>query len=238
MLKLDHLAVAYGPKRVIHDVSLQVSEGEIVTILGNNGAGKTTTLKSICGIVKPLQGTITFQGKSIHAMHTKDIVCLGIGYVPEGRGIFPEMSVYENILMGAYSRRRSPSLQTDIEEVFELFPRLKERSKQIAGSLSGGEQQMLAIGRALMTKPQFLIFDEPSLGIAPLIVKLIAETIQALNRHGTTILLVEQNADLALRLANRAYILAGGRVVLEGKAETLLHDENIVQAYLGGAVGA
>lgn len=238
MLEIDHIAVAYGLKRVIHDVSLQVSEGEIVTILGNNGAGKTTTLKSICGIVKPSQGTIRFQGKLINAMPTKDIVCLGIGYVPEGRGIFPEMSVYENILMGAYSRRRSPSLQTEIEEVYELFPRLKERSKQIAGSLSGGEQQMLAIGRALMAKPKFLIFDEPSLGIAPLIVKLISETIKALNSHGTTILLVEQNADLALRLANRAYIFASGRVVLEGKADTLRHDENIVQAYLGGAVGA
>lgn len=238
MLELDHIVVTYGSKRVIHDVSLHVSEGEIVTILGNNGAGKTTVLKCISGLVKPLQGSIKFRGKSIDTMQTKDIVRLGIGYVPEGRGVFPEMTVNENILMGAYSRRRSPSLQTDIEEMYELFPRLKERSKQIAGSLSGGEQQMLAIGRALMAKPKFLILDEPSLGIAPLIVKLIAQTINALNQHGTTILLVEQNADLALRLANRAYVLASGRVVLEGNSEILRHDQTIVQAYLGGAVRA
>lgn len=238
MLELDQIAVAYGPKQVVHGVSLKAGEGEIVAILGNNGAGKSTTLKAICGLVHPWQGTIRFQGETIHQRSTKDIVRLGIGYVPEGRGVFPEMSVYENLLMGGYSRRKSKALMTDMEAIYALFPRLKEREKQLAGSLSGGEQQMLAIGRALMAKPKLLILDEPSLGIAPLVVKLIAETIQELNQKGTTIVLVEQNADLALQLANRAYIVAGGRVVLEGEAEKLRHDDKLIQAYLGGMASA
>jgi branched-chain amino acid transport system ATP-binding protein len=234
LLKIQNLQVQYGKVQVIHDVSLEVNEGEIVTLIGSNGAGKTTLLRTISGLKKASGGQISFFGKPIHQLSSHKIVDLGIGHVPEGRHVFPDMSVYENLQMGAFRRKDSQaSIKHDLDHIFDLFPRLKERSQQMAGTLSGGEQQMLAIGRAIMSKPKLYLFDEPSLGIAPLIVAEIFRMIKRMNEEGSTILLVEQNANAALKISDRAYTLETGRVSLEGKSAELLNDNRVRKIYLG-----
>lgn len=215
-------------------VSLDVDEGSIVSLIGANGAGKTTTLKTISGLLRAKSGSIRFKGRDITACHAQDIVALGISQVPEGRRVFPSMSVQENLEMGAYLRKDKAGIAHDFEQVFQRFPRLKERRRQLAGTLSGGEQQMLAIGRALMARPQLLLLDEPSMGLAPLLVREIFEIIKAINENGTTILLVEQNAHMALSIADYAYVLETGAVVLKGEARELLASDQVKQAYLGG----
>ena len=234
MLKINDLYVSYDKIQVLKGVSLEVNTGEIVTLIGSNGAGKTTLLRTISGIKESKKGAIEFLGKEIQHLTSHQIVDLGIGHVPEGRHVFPEMSVVENLEMGAYRRKDKINVKEDLEHVFDLFPRLKERMSQLAGTLSGGEQQMLAIGRAIMSKPRLYMFDEPSLGIAPLIVAEIAQMIKRMNEQGATILLVEQNANLALKISHRAYILETGKVSLEGSSEKLLNDERVKEIYLGG----
>lgn len=235
MLELNNLDVFYGAIHALRNVSLSIKEGEIVTLIGANGAGKSTTLKAISGIEKPKNGTIRFQDKEITNIKPEDIVKLGISHVPEGRRIFSAMTVMENLEMGAYIRKDKAEVKKDFEKIFGLFPRLLERKEQLAGTLSGGEQQMLAIGRALMSRPKLLILDEPSMGLAPIIVKEIFDIIKDINASGTTVLLVEQNANMALQAAHRAYIIKNGEIELENRAEDLLKDEKVKNAYLGGS---
>lgn len=234
MLKITNLNVYYGAIHALRDINIEVNEGEIVTLIGANGAGKTSTLRAISGLVAPDSGKIEFEGKELNKYPAYKIPYLGISHVPEGRRIFANMSVLENLEMGAYSRKDKAQIAQDYEKVFEKFPRLKERVKQRAGTLSGGEQQMLAMGRALMSKPKILLMDEPSMGLAPIIVEEIFSIIQTINKSGTTILLVEQNANMALSIANRAYVIEIGNIVLEGKASDLMNDASVKKAYLGG----
>jgi len=235
MLELRNLRVSYGAIQALHDVSLTVPSGGIVTLIGANGAGKSTTLRAVSGLVKPCGGDILFNGQSISGLPAHRIVQLGLSHVPEGRMVFANLTVRENLMMGAYLQRDRTVVTQELELVFKTFPRLKERDKQIAGTLSGGEQQMLAIGRALMSKPRFLMMDEPSLGIAPLLVKAIFEKIVEINRtHGITILLVEQNANLALEVSTYGYVLETGRIILQDHSASLRQNPQVKSAYLGG----
>ena len=235
MLEVKDLTVNYGAITALHGVSLQVKAGDIVTLIGGNGAGKTTTLKAISGLLKARSGQINYQGQSILNRRPHQIVELGISQVPEGRMIFANLTVLENLRMGAYLRRDKAAIQSEMDYVFSIFPRLRERIKQIAGTLSGGEQQMLAIGRALMSKPKFLMLDEPSLGIAPLLVKTIFDKIAEINRqHGITILLVEQNANLSLEVSRYGYVLETGRIILQDQSSALRQNPQVKSAYLGG----
>ena len=232
MLKIDNIDVYYGAIHALKGISLEVNEGEIVTLIGANGAGKSTTLRTISGLLKPKAGSITFLGQSIAGVRAHEIVKKGISQVPEGRRVFAEMTVMENLDLGAFVRKDKAGIQQDLKHVFELFPRLEERKNQSAGTLSGGEQQMLAMGRALMSRPKLL--DEPSMGLAPLLIKEIFNIIVDINKSGTTVLLVEQNANMALSIANRAYVLETGRITLSGKAQDLAASEDVRKAYLGG----
>lgn len=234
MLKIDNINVYYGSIHALKGVSLEVNEGEIVTLIGANGAGKSTLLKTLSGLLKPKEGSITYLNSSIAGKPAQDIVKAGISHVPEGRRVFADMSVEENIELGAFLRKDRAGIQQDIKKVYGIFPRLQERRKQSAGTLSGGEQQMLAMGRAIMAKPKLLLLDEPSMGLAPLMVKTIFEVIKEINKEGTTVLLVEQNANMALSIANRAYVIETGSVILSGTAEELQASEEIKNAYLGG----
>jgi len=234
MLKVNNINTYYGNIRALKDFSLEVKEGEIITLIGANGAGKTTSLMSICGIEPPKSGSIYFEDKDITQMSSDAIVGLGISQVPEGRRIFPRLSVLENLQMGAFLRNDKEEIQRDLDYIYELFPRLAERKNQAGGTLSGGEQQMLAISRALMAKPRLLLLDEPSLGLAPLIVQQIFEIIQKINKeNNTTVFLVEQNANMALKIAHRGYVLQTGSVTLEDDADALLENEDVKKAYLG-----
>ncbi|MFF4772423.1 ABC transporter ATP-binding protein [Microtetraspora fusca] len=235
LLEIKEIHVHYGKIEALKGVSLEVDEGEIVTLIGANGAGKTTTLKTISGLRGLSSGSVFFDGKDISRLPGHKRVLVGIGQSPEGRGVFPGMTVTENLLMGAYARRGDFS--KDLAEVFELFPRLAERKDQAGGTMSGGEQQMVAIGRALMSKPKVLLLDEPSMGLAPMLVAQIFSIIKEINARGTTVLLVEQNAQQALQLAHRAYVLETGRVVKSAPAADLLDDPQVREAYLGGALG-
>ena len=234
MLSVTNLEVYYGSIHAIKDISFEVGEGEIVTLIGANGAGKTTTLHSISGLIKPKSGEITFCGNNLCATDTHKIIQLGLAQVPEGRRIFARMTVQENLEMGAFIRNDADNIQKDYEKIFERLPRLKERRKQLAGTLSGGEQQMLAIGRALMCNPKMLLLDEPSMGLSPLLVSEIFSIIRDVNQTGVTVLLVEQNAKKALEIANRAYVLETGSIAMEGDADELANDEKVRMAYLGG----
>lgn len=234
MLRVNGLNVFYGNIHALRDISFNVEEGEVVTLIGANGAGKTTTLHSISGLTPSKSGEIQFLQKSLKGVSPNQIVQLGLGQVPEGRRIFANLTVLENLEMGAYIRKDKQQVKADYENVFARFPRLKERLKQVAGTLSGGEQQMLAIGRTLMSRPKLMLMDEPSMGLAPLLVKEIFEIIKEINRGGTTILLVEQNAHMALSIAHRAYVLETGKIVLEGPAKELAQNEQVRKAYLGG----
>ena len=234
MLKIDNIDVYYGAIHALKGISLEVNEGEIVTLIGANGAGKSTTLRTISGLLKPKAGSITFLGQSIVGVRAHEIVKKGISQVPEGRRVFAEMTVMENLDLGAFVRKDKAGIQQDLKHVFELFPRLEERKNQSAGTLSGGEQQMLAMGRALMSRPKLLLLDEPSMGLAPLLIKEIFNIIVDVNKSGTTVLLVEQNANMALSIANRAYVLETGRITLSGKAQDLAASEDVRKAYLGG----
>ena len=234
MLELKNLQTFYGNIPALKDVSIKISEGEIITLIGANGAGKTTTLMSVCGIVPPRAGEILFLGQAIHHLSPNQIVALGISQVPEGRRIFPYLSVMENLDMGAFLRTDRNGIKQDVDYIFELFPILAERRHQAGGTLSGGEQQMLAISRGLMAKPMLLLMDEPSLGLAPLVVKQIFEIIRKINvENNTTIFLVEQNANLALKVAHRGYVMETGRITLADSAKKLLADEKVKKAYLG-----
>jgi branched-chain amino acid transport system ATP-binding protein len=224
----------YRNIEALKGISLEVEEGEIVTLIGSNGAGKSTTLRSISGLTPPREGSIRFEGQEIGEMPPQEIVQLGISQSPEGRKCFQRMTVRENLELGAYLRRDSEGIEKDLQRVFELFPRLEEREKQKAGTMSGGEQQMLAIGRALMAEPRLLLLDEPSMGIAPVLVERIYETIAEINKQGTTILLVEQNANFALDVSKRGYVLETGKVALSNDSESLRHDPEVQKAYLGG----
>lgn len=234
MLKIENIDVYYGAIHALKGISAEVNEGEIVTLIGANGAGKSTILRTISGLLKPKAGQINFEGKSIAGVVAQDIVKLGISQVPEGRRVFANMSVLENLELGAYIRNDKKGIQEDMENVFVKFPRLSERRSQLAGTLSGGEQQMLAMGRALMSRPRLLLLDEPSMGLAPLLVKEIFSIIKEINASGTTVLLVEQNAHMALSIAHRAYVLETGRITLSGDAKELAASEEIRKAYLGG----
>jgi len=234
MLKVKDLNVYYGKIHAIKGITFDVKPGEIVTLIGANGAGKTTTLQTISGLLKAEKGIITYEDQDISKIKPFRIPALGIAHVPEGRQVFASMTVYENLMMGAFIRKDAKAIERDIEKIYTYFPRLKERNKQSAGTLSGGEQQMLAMGRALMTEPRLLLLDEPSMGLAPLLVDDIFEIIKTINKAGTTILLVEQNANKALRIANRGYVLETGKVKLHGDADELLTNEEVKAAYLGG----
>ncbi|MBP7727337.1 ABC transporter ATP-binding protein [Mitsuokella multacida] len=234
MLKIDNIDVYYGAIHALKGISLEVKEGEIVTLIGANGAGKSTTLRTISGLLKPKTGSITFLGQDIAGVRAHEIVKKGISQVPEGRRVFAEMTVMENLDLGAFVRKDKAGIQQDLKHVFELFPRLEERKNQSAGTLSGGEQQMLAMGRALMSRPKLLLLDEPSMGLAPLLIKEIFNIIVDINKSGTTVLLVEQNANMALSIANRAYVLETGRITLSGSAKELAASEDVRKAYLGG----
>ncbi len=231
MLKIENLSVSYGGIKALRNISLEVPEGQIVTLIGANGAGKSTTLRSIVGLVKAHEGSIEFCGKDIMHLPTNKIIEQGITLVPEGRRVFPDLTVLENIKIGAYLRK--DDLENDIEWVYSIFPRLKERSWQLAGTLSGGEQQMLAVARALMSHPKLLMMDEPSLGLAPLVIKDIFNVIQEINKQGVTILLIEQNANMALKIAHTAYVLETGNITLTGTGAELLENEAVKEAYLG-----
>ena len=233
MLKLENLEVAYGNIKAIKGISLEVNQGEIVTLIGSNGAGKSTTLRAISGILKPKSGSITFNGERIDGVEGHDIVAKGICQSPEGRRIFPKMSVDENLDLGAFLRNDKEGIAADRDRVLELFPRLRERIDQKAGTMSGGEQQMLAVGRALMGSPKLLLLDEPSMGLAPVLVELIFDTIVKIRKQGVTILLIEQNATAALDVADRAYVLESGKVKISGTAKELSADDKVTKAYLG-----
>ena len=235
MLEIKNLAVSYGAINALHGISLRVEAGRIVTLIGSNGAGKTTTLKTVSGLLKPRTGEIIFDGQNIAGLPAHEIVKRGLSHVPEGRMVFANLTVHENLMMGAYLQRDAAIVRRELELVFATFPRLQEREKQIAGTLSGGEQQMLAIGRALMSKPKFLMLDEPSLGLAPLLVKTIFEKIVEINRtHGLTILLVEQNANLALEVSHYGYVLETGKIILQDDSSKLRQNPQVKSAYLGG----
>jgi len=235
LLTVDHLSVAYGAIRALRDVSINIQTGEIVALIGSNGAGKTTLLRTISGLLRPTDGAIRWQGDPLHTLPPHRIVRMGVCHVPEGRQIFANLGVRENLILGAYSQPHDKSARlAAMERVFEMFPILAERRHQNAGTLSGGEQQMLAIGRALMGKPKLLLLDEPSLGLAPLIVRKIFQIIRDINAQGTTILLVEQNAHMALTTAHRGYVLQSGHVQLSGPSKQLLEDPEVKRAYLGG----
>jgi branched-chain amino acid transport system ATP-binding protein len=234
MLAVKDIDVYYGAIHALKKLSINVEQGSIVTLIGANGAGKSTTLKTISGLIRPKSGSITFKEADITRILPEKIVGRGISQVPEGRRVFAAMTVMENLEMGAFLRKNKADINNDMEMVFTRFPRLKERRKQTAGTLSGGEQQMLAIGRALMARPELLLMDEPSMGLAPLLVKEIFEIIKDINSHGTTILLVEQNANMALSIADYAYVIETGEIVLQGSARELMHSEEVKKAYLGG----
>jgi branched-chain amino acid transport system ATP-binding protein len=233
MLELDNIHTYYGNIHALKGISLTVDQGEIVTLIGANGAGKSTTLRTITGLLKPRQGSMMLNGDNLGKYKAHDIVFKGIAMVPEGRGIFSRLSVTENLDMGAYSRTSKAEYEKDVDRIFTLFPRLKERRSQVAGTLSGGEQQMLATGRALMAHPTLLLMDEPSMGLAPVLVELIFATIEQINKEGVTILLVEQNALMALSIANRGYVLQSGAIVLQDTAANLKKDPTVQKAYLG-----
>jgi len=233
MIKIKDLVVAYGGIEALKGISLDVPSGKIVTLVGANGAGKSTTLKSIVGLVKPKSGTIEYEGKDLTKINTEHMVRNGIALVPEGRRVFSDLTVLENLKIGAYSRKDRKNIEGDLEKVYSLFPRLKERTWQLSGTLSGGEQQMLAIGRALMSKPKLIMMDEPSLGLAPIIVKELFQIIKRINKDGMTVLLIEQNANAALKIADVGYIMETGRITLSGTGEELLRNDEIKKAYLG-----
>ena len=235
MLEIKDLKVNYGGIEALKGISFHVEEGEIVTLIGANGAGKSTTLRSIMEVVKPASGTITFQGEDITGMNTQKIVDRGIVLVPEGRRVFPNLTVLENLRIGGYLRTDKAGIDKDLHHVYSLFPRLEERHWQLAGTLSGGEQQMLAVGRALMAKPKVIMMDEPSLGLAPLVVKDIFSIIRRIHEEGVTVLLIEQNANAALKIANRGYVMETGRITLTGTGTELLSNESVREAYLGKA---
>ena len=235
MLKIENVVAGYGHITALKSINLEVPQGSIVSLIGANGAGKSTTMRSIMGLVTPTEGRITFEGKDITSLKTHDIVKSGISLVPEGRQILQDMSVYENLEMGAYIRKDA-EINDDIKKVFKRFPILDERSYQLGGTLSGGQQQMLAIGRALMARPKLLLLDEPSMGLAPLVVNEIFEVIKEISAEGTTVLLVEQNVRQALKIADYAYVLETGKIVLSGPAEEIRHDPRVMEAYLGGKV--
>lgn len=234
MLELSNVNVYYGAIHALKDINLKIEAGEVVTLIGANGAGKSTTLKAISGIQKPKSGEIKLNGKNIDSLNAPSIVKLGISHVPEGRRIFSKMSVMENLEMGAYTRDDKLEIKKDFEKVFSLFPRLQERKEQMAGTLSGGEQQMLAIGRGLMSRPKLLLLDEPSMGLAPIIVNEIFSIIKNINKTGTTVLLVEQNAYMALNVSDRAYIIRNGEFEMEGNSKEMMEDERVRAAYLEG----
>ena len=233
MLKVENLKVRYGMIEAIKGISFEINDGEIVALIGANGAGKTTTMHAISGLLKPAEGTITLDGVDLVKTPSHKIISMGLAQVPEGRRVFAQQTVAENLALGAYSRKDKEQIQKDLEQVYELFPRLKEREKQTAGTLSGGEQQMLAMGRALMSHPKIMLLDEPSMGLSPLLVKEIFRIIEDINKQGTTVLLVEQNAKKALAIADRAYVLETGKISLDGNAKDLLNDDSIKKAYLG-----
>ncbi len=235
MLRLSNVNTFYGPSQVLYDVSIQVNRGEIVCLLGANAAGKTTTMKTIFGLVRPRSGAIEFEGKRIDRMLPGDIVRLGMALVPEARRIFPRMTVLENLEMGAFIRNNRLEIKQDLDHVCQIFPRLQERLKQVAGTMSGGEQQMLAMGRALMSRPRMICMDEPSMGLSPILVETVFNTILRIRDEGVTIFLVEQNASMALNLADRGYVLQTGHIVLSDSARNLLTNDLVRQAYLGGA---
>lgn len=234
MLKIENLSVSYGMIEAIKGISFEVNDGEIVTLIGSNGAGKTTTMHAISGLIKAKSGSITLDGEELTKVPANKIVGLGLAQVPEGRRVFALQTVEENLILGAYLRKDKDGVQKDLENVYELFPRLKERMKQPAGTLSGGEQQMLAMARALMAKPKIMLMDEPSMGLSPLLVKEIFRIIKDINAQGTTVLLVEQNAKMALGIADRAYVLETGKIILEGTGAELAASEQVRKAYLGG----
>jgi branched-chain amino acid transport system ATP-binding protein len=233
LLKVESIHAYYGNIHALHGISLHIDEGEIVTLIGSNGAGKTTIIRSISGIMHPREGSIILDGEPIHQVPAHALVSKGISQSPEGRRIFPRLTVLDNLEMGAFHRNDRPGIKADIEMVYGLFPRLKERTKQYAGTLSGGEQQMLAMGRALMARPRLLLLDEPSMGLAPVLVENIFEIIQRINKQGMTVLLVEQNALMALEVANRGYVLQSGRIVLADSAQNLIQNEMVRKVYLG-----
>ncbi|MHB1393892.1 MAG: ABC transporter ATP-binding protein [Clostridia bacterium] len=235
MLKIDNLVVAYGGIEALKGISLEVEEGKIISLIGANGAGKSTTLRSIMGLVKPKQGAISYMGKNLLDMKTQDMVKNGIALVPEGRRVFANLSVLENLKIGAFARNDEKGIKEDMEWVYTLFPRLKERTWQLSGTLSGGEQQMLAVGRALMSRPKLMMMDEPSLGLAPLIVKDIFKIIKEVNKQGVTILLIEQNANAALHIADTGYVMETGRITMKGTGKELLANPDVKKAYLGDA---
>ncbi|MDO4339559.1 MAG: ABC transporter ATP-binding protein [Eubacteriales bacterium] len=233
MLEVKDLHVYYGVIQALKGVSFEVNQGEVIALIGANGAGKTTTLHTLTGLIPAKQGSIIFEGKDITRVPAHKIVQMGIAHVPEGRRVFAELSVYENLIMGAYTRKDKTEIAESLANVYKRFPRLEERKNQRAGTLSGGEQQMLAMGRALMSKPRIIVMDEPSMGLSPIFVNEIFDIIQSVSASGTTVLLVEQNAKKALSIADRAYVLETGRITLSGKAEDLLNDESVQKAYLG-----
>ena len=233
MLEVNNIHAYYGNIHALNDVSIFVEEGEIVSLIGGNGAGKTTTLRSISGLLAPRQGTITFNGEDLSGYKAHQLVSKGIAMVPEGRGVFSKLSVLENLEMGAYHRKDKVGIKEDLQKVHKLFPRLAERENQIAGTLSGGEQQMLATARAMMSRPTLLLMDEPSMGLAPVLVEMIFSTIEEINKEGTTVLLVEQNAHMALQIASRGYVLQTGEIVLQDSAANLQQNEMVQKAYLG-----
>jgi branched-chain amino acid transport system ATP-binding protein len=236
MLKVEGLSAHYGGIHALQGVGLEVKDGSIVSLIGANGAGKSTTLKAIIGLVKPTGGSVTWNGETLTGLATKDIVSRGVCLVPEGRRVFPNLTVDENLTLGAYSRSDKPGVVADRKKVFDLFPRLAERLDQKAGTLSGGEQQMLAVGRALMTRPKILMMDEPSLGLAPIIVRMIFDIVRAINREGVTVLLIEQNAKAALEISDYGYVLETGRITLHGPGKDLLADDRVRRAYLGEGI--
>ncbi|CAD5937720.1 MULTISPECIES: ABC transporter ATP-binding protein [Streptomyces] len=233
LLEVEDLRVAYGKIEAVKGISFKVDEGEVVTLIGTNGAGKTTTLRTLSGLIKPLTGQIKFNGKSLRKVPAHQVVSLGLAHSPEGRHIFPRMSIEDNLRLGAFLRKDSDGINKDIQRAYDLFPILGERRKQASGTLSGGEQQMLAMGRALMSQPKLLMLDEPSMGLSPIMMQKIMATITELRAQGTTILLVEQNAQAALSLANHAHVMEVGNIVLSGTGQDLLHDDSVRKAYLG-----
>jgi branched-chain amino acid transport system ATP-binding protein len=235
LLDVKNVHTHYGPLHVLKGVSYEIHEGEIVSLLGGNASGKSTTMKTVLGLVRPTEGTVSFRGEPIHALRTSEIVKRGIAPVPEGRRVFPRMTILENLEMGRYTRRAEPGWDQELERVFGLFPLLRDRRHQLAGTMSGGEQQMLAIGRALMTRPALLCMDEPSMGLAPRLVEEVFDIIQAINEQGTTVFVIEQNVNMALSIAHRGYVLQMGEVVLSGAAQELLENPLIQRAYLGGS---
>ena len=233
MLEVKDLEVYYGMIQAIKGISFEVNKGEVIALIGANGAGKTTTLHTITGLLSPKKGSVMFEGKDITKIPAHKIVSMGMAHVPEGRCVFADLSVYENLKLGAYTRKDKENLNKDLESIYERFPRLAERKNQSAGTLSGGEQQMLAMGRALMSKPSIILMDEPSMGLSPILVNEIFDIIESISKSGTTVLLVEQNAKKALSIADRAYVLETGKIVTSGKASELLEDDSIKKAYLG-----